>query len=458
MLHSLEQLFSSLWNRLQGQRRREPPTGATVALGFQVADGEVSRRRVGLTTTRRTMHIALLGKTGTGKSSLLKNLCLQDIEAGRGFVYFDLHGDATPFLLSAIAAREWKEQSHLSDRLLVISPADREMSVGLNPLEDAEPDFVRIAEFAEVLKQRWGLDHFGARTDELLRNALYVLASNNLTLLELAPLLTHPGFRAQCLKTVPNAEVRQYFEVRYGTASEPMRAVMREPILNKTSAFTADPRFRHIVGQPQSTFSMREAMDEGHWVIANLEKGKLGEQALTLGSLLFTVIKNALFTRTRKSLFTVYCDEIQNLIAYSSDVETVLSEARKFGVSVVSANQFLDQYPAPMRAALLSIGTHVFFQLSSADAAAVAQMLDGGKPLAERLKNLPQRHFILKSGADTLVEGVVPTVEDARTNFRDLLNRSRALRARPRTEIEREIAKRHAAFTQPTDEALHGWN
>ncbi len=457
MIRILEQLVSSFWNRLQGRRQVRKETGSTLALGFQVADEQATRRRVGLGPTRRTMHIALLGKTGTGKSSLLKNLCLQDIEAGRGFVYFDLHGDATPFLLRAIAAREWKQQTHLSDRLIVISPADREMSVGLNPLEGAEPDFVRIAEFAEVLRQRWGLDHFGARTDELLRNALYVLASNGLTLLELAPLLTHPGFRATCLKHVPNAEVRHYFEFRYGTVSEPMRAVMREPILNKTSAFTADPRFRHIVGQTQSTFSMREAMDQGHWVIANLPKGKLGEQALTLGSLLFTVIKNALFTRSQKSLFTVYCDEIQNLIAYSSDVETVLSEARKFGVSVVSANQFLDQYPAPMRAAILSIGTHVFFQLSSADATAIAQMLDGGKSLAERLKNLPQRHFIVKSGADHWVEGMVPTVVDSGTNYAELVNRSRALRARPRALIEREIAKRHATLTRTTDEVLHDW-
>ena len=458
MIRFLEQLVSTLWNRLHGRRRARQENGGMVTLGAHVADEQVTRRSVGLSPTRRTMHIALLGKTGTGKSSLLRHLCQQDIEAGRGFVFFDLHGDATPFLLRAIAAREWKQQTHLSDRLIVISPADREMSVGLNPLEDVEPDFVRIAEFAEVLKQRWGLDHFGARTDELLRNALYVLAANGLTLLELAPLLTHPGFRAKCLKAVPNAEVRQYFEVRYGQVSEPMRAVMREPILNKTSAFTADPRFRHIVGQTQSTFSMREAMDEGHWIIANLEKGKLGEQALTLGSLLFTMIKNALFTRERKSLFTVYCDEIQNLIAYSSDVETVLSEARKFGVSVVSANQFLDQYPAPMRAAILSVGTHVFFQLSSADATTVAQALDGGKSLAERLKNLPQRHFILKSGADHWVEGCVPTIEDSKTNYGDLLNRSRALRARPRAEIEREIEKRHAALTHTTDEVLHDWN
>ena len=457
MLHFLEQLVITAWNRLEGGRRRAAKIAFAITLGFLVAEEQVTGRRVGLSATRRTMHMALLGKTGSGKSSLLKYLCLQDIEADRGFVYFDLHGDATPFLLRAIAAQEWKRHEDLSDRLIVISPADAEMSVGLNPLEDAEPDFVRIAEFAEVLKQRWGLDHFGARTDELLRNALFVLAANGLTLLELGPLLTLPGFRAKCLKQVPNAEVRQYFEVRYGQASEPMRATMREPILNKTSAFTADPRFRHIVGQTQSTFSMKEAMDQGYWIIVNLEKGKLGSHALTIGSLLFTSIKNALFTREKRSLFTVYCDEMQNFVAQSTDIETVLSEARKFGIGIVSANQFLDQYPVQMRAAILSIGTHVFFQLSSSDATTVSQILDGGKPLAERLKNLPQRHFLLKSGADRWVEACVPSVDESKASYRDLLNRSRTLRSRPRTEIEREIAQRHAGMNRTTDEVLHEW-
>jgi len=241
-------------------------------------------------------------------------------------------------------------------------------------------------------------------------------------------------------------------------ASEPMRATMREPILNKTSAFTADPRFRHIVGQGQSTFSMKEAMDRGYWVIVNLEKGKLGAHALTLGSLILTDIKNSLFTRKKRTIFTVYADELQNFIAHSTDVETMLSEARKFGISIASANQFLDQYPAQMRAAILSIGTHVFFQLSSADATTVSQILDGGKPLAERLKNLPQRHFILKSGSDRWIEACVPKVEDSKTSYTDLLNRSRAIRAHLRTDIEREITARHDELNRATDEVLNEWN
>ena len=458
MANFLEHLVSSMWNRLRDRKKRSKPETSGLSLGLQVTDEAVTARAATLSSARRTTHIAVLGKTGTGKSSLLRSMGQSDIAAGRGFFWFDLHGDTTPFLLKSIAEEERRLQRHLSDRVVLIAPSDREVSVGFNPLEQARPDFVPIAEFAAILKQRWGLDHFGARTDELLRNALFVLAANNMTLLELAPLLTHSGFRAACLKNVENPEVRQYFELRYGQASEPMRAVMREPILNKTSAFTADPNFRHIVGQKTSTFSMREAMDRGYWVIADLDKGRLGEQALTLASLLFTVVKNALFTRERKSLFTIYADEIQNLVAVDSGIETVLSEARKFGVSVVSANQFLDQYPAAMRAAILSVGTHAFFQLSATDAGNVSQALDGGKALTERLKNLPQRHFVLKSGAERWMEVAAYTVQEPKASYADLLKRVRMQSARPRADVEREIKDRHERVHQTTDEVLHGWD
>jgi energy-coupling factor transporter ATP-binding protein EcfA2 len=457
MFNLIEKLVTSLWNRLQGGRRRARTAAPSITLGFLVADEQVTGRRMGLSQTRRTMHIAILGKTGSGKSSLLRLMAQQDIEAGRGFMYFDQHGDTAPFLLSTIAAQEAKLGQHLHERLIYIAPADKEFSVGLNPLEHAEVNFVRIAEFSQILKRRWGLDNFGARTDELLRNALYVLSANGLTLLELAQLLTHAGFRAQCLTKTPNAEVRQYFELRYDKASEPMQATMREPILNKTSAFTADPSFRHIVGQRLSTFSVAEAMDRGYWIIANLAKGELGEQSITLGSLLFTVNKNALFSRTKRTLFTIYVDEVQNFLVYDTGIESVLSEARKFGVSVVTANQYLSQYPDEMRAAILSVGTLIFFQLSPGDAVQIAQALDGGKSLAERLKNLPARHFVVKSGPDHWQEVCTPTVHDPQVSFHDLLSRARAHYGRPRAEVEAEIRQRHATLTQTTDEALHGW-
>jgi hypothetical protein len=236
-----------------------------------------------------------------------------------------------------------------------------------------------------------------------------------------------------------------------------MQAVMREPILNKTSAFTADPHFRHIVGQARSTFSVLEAMDSGRWIILNLHKGTLGEQAATLGSLFFTTIKNALFSRTTRALFTLYCDEIQNLVAFGSGIETVLSESRKFGVSIVSANQFLDQYPPEMSAAILAVGTHIFFQLSSSDANQIAAALDGGKPLAELLKNLPPRHMVVKTGHERWREAVVPTVREPRVDWSDLYARSRARWARKREEIEAEMRNRQAGVGRSTKEVLDDW-
>jgi len=454
MIRFLENFIVSLWNRI-AQRRREARFEGGTDLGYLVSDGAVTKRHYMVSNQRRSMHIAVLGKTGSGKSFFLRHLAQQDIKAGRGFLYFDLHGDTTPFLLRIINLREREEHRHLDDKLILVEPADPIVSVGFNPLEHGT-DFVRITEFAQVLRDRWHLDSFGARTDELLRNSLYALSDNGLTLVELAAFLTNAQFRTACMTRVTNPDVRQYFDSRFGSQSEAMQAAMREPILNKTSAFTADPHFRHIVGQP-STFSMQEALDEGCWVIVNLAKGRLGEQALTLGSLILTVLKNALFTREKRSLYTVYCDEIQNLVAYGSDIETMLSEARKFGVGVVSANQFLDQYPVEMRAAILSVGTHAFFQLSSSDATQIAQALDGGKSLGERLKNLYRRHAILKTGAERSLEIAVPTVREPQVDATDLLNRSRGRWGRARVVIERGIAKRQAEVLAAKEEGPHGW-
>jgi hypothetical protein len=343
--------------------------------------------------------------------------------------------------------------------VIVIDPADARCSVGLNPLqsESAADRFVQVAEFTQILRQRWHLETFGPRTDELLRNTLYVLAENGLTLLEITPLLSDSAFRAACLKAVTNEEVKQYFELRYDKVSEAMKALMREPIANKVSAFTADPRFRHIIGQARSTFSLVDAMDQGYWVILNLPKSRLGEQAITLGSMLFTNIKNALFSRKNRDLYTIYCDEVQNLVAFGSGLEVMLSESRKFGTGIFAAHQFLDQLPPDMRAAILAVGTHIFFQLSSPDAQQVAAMLDGGKALAELLKNLPRRRLIAKSGHERWQEAVVPTLHEPKSDPADLLARSRARWARNREDIEEEIRQRQAILGGSSKEALHDW-
>jgi hypothetical protein len=449
--------IAAIWNRLRGRGRGARHEGRGVDLGYRVVDEEITRTHVTLSNTQRTMHVAVLGKTGSGKSYLDRYMLAQDIEADRGFVCFDLHGEFMPFLLGTINARERRLRQHLSDKLVIVDPTDPIVSVGLNPLEQESADFVRIAEFSEVLRKRWSLDQFGARTDELLRNSVYALAANGLTIIELAPFLVHPGFRAACLKRVPNSEVRQYFELRYDMVSEAMRAVMREPILNRTSAFTSVDAFRHIVGQAHSTFSVREAMDEGYWVIVNLDKGRLGEQALTLGSLFFTAFKNAIFSRQKRGLFTIFVDEAQNLLSVDSGIDTVLAESRKFGVGTVLSQQLLAQQSAEIRDTLSGVGTQIFFQLSGPDAQHVSNALDGGKLLAERLKNLQQRHCVVKSGSDRWVEVCIPTVQEPKVDYTDLVNRSRYARGRVRAHIERDIAKRQELLRHKPDEVLNDW-
>jgi hypothetical protein len=458
MAHIIENLIASLWNRTVSDASGSAKVPG-LDLGALVRDGQTSRARAVIPHSKRAEHLAVLGKTGTGKSSLLRYLSLQDIRSDRGFFHFDLHGDTTPWLLGLLAAEEQKRNCDLSDRVILVEPADPEYSIGLNVLEHKgdQESFVQIAEFAHILKQRWHLDSFGARTEELLRNALLLLSDNNLTLLELAPLLINAAFRASCLKRSRNQDVRAFFETRYDLATVAMQTIFRDAILNKVSGFTADPRFRHILGQTQSSFSLTDALDGGFWVILNLNKGRLGEQATTLGSLFLTKLKNALFARQSRTLFTLYCDELQNLIAYDSGLDTLLSEARKFGISVCSANQFLDQYPQQMRSAILAVGTHVLFQLSSIDAERMAAALDGGKRLAEILKNLPQRHFVFKSGHHQWRQAVVPKVTETMSDWTGLYNRCRTRWARKRGEIEKEIRERQGLATRSSNEVLRDW-
>jgi hypothetical protein len=223
----IEQIIVCAWNQLRRSGRRGFSGG--LQIGHAMIDGRETTSIVTIPHAKRAEHIAILGKTGSGKSMLLRHMAAQDIQSGRGFVFFDLHGDATPILLRLVAEQERRLNRDLSEKLIVIEPGDPEHSVGLNVIGQGtgQNSFVQIAEFAEVLKQRWQLAAFGARTEELLRNSLHVLADNRMTLLELSPLLTSGPFRALCLRHVQNVEVKDYFTLRYDRASGHAGSVAR---------------------------------------------------------------------------------------------------------------------------------------------------------------------------------------------------------------------------------------
>jgi len=353
-------LAINLWNRLVN---RAPPDSSGIPLGYRVVDGQAGKARFHLPHHRRAEHLVILGKTGTGKTSLIKSMLARDVRDGRGFLAVDLHGDLTPFILGRIREHEQRTGEDLGSMTVVINPSDPCYSVGLNVLHTQRSLPPLISEVVSIFRRRWQLDRFGARTEELLRNSLWVLAENGLTLLELAPFLTDLGFRAALIERCRNAEVKAYFRSRYEQLSDAMQAVTREAILNKVSAFTTDPAIRHIVGQ-RAAFDLTAALDRSLWVILQLEKSRLGEDSEVLASLILARFKNAIFARRKRTLFTLYADEVQNLVSSGDTFEHLLSEARKFGVSVVTANQHLGQYPTQVRATLLSGGTRLFFRVS----------------------------------------------------------------------------------------------
>ncbi len=407
---------------------------------------------------RRHEHLAILGKTGTGKSSLLRFLFEQDIREDRSFVFFDLHGDATPVIAQLVSDAEEARGEDLSRKFIVFDPADRDYSLGINVLgaNDEQGRYVQLAEITRILRDRWQLDVFGARTEELIRNALQVLQDNGLTIVELGPLLTDAAFRARCIAETKSSEARAYFSRRYARLSEGAQAEYREAVLNKASVFTADPHFRHILGQADSTVDLEAVAEGGFWLVFNLDKGRLGEQAATLGSLLLTRLTRMLFARHSHDLLTLYCDELQNLVTLSGGMDTLMAESRKLGLSVVTANQYLDQYPLPMQAAVLALGTLVFFQVSSFDAERIADAFGGHPSVAHQLRNLPPRQMIVKKSGVPLQRIGVPELPVLTRDAGDLLRRSQRLWGSRREHIEEEIALRLKAGRRGKG-VLDGW-
>jgi energy-coupling factor transporter ATP-binding protein EcfA2 len=326
------------------------------------------QRIFGIKQADRRAHTYLIGKTGTGKSTLLEVLVGQDIQAGQGVALLDPHGDLVERILTNLPG-DRKED------LIYFNVPDITHPLGFNPLESVPPQKRALVAsgLLEVFKKIW-IDSWGPRMEHILRNALLALLDQpQATLADVLRLLTDRDFRRSAMTRVANTQVRDFWLREYESYPARFRAEAIAPIQNKVGAFLANPVLNGIVTQMRSTFDLRQVMDEGKIFLVNLAKGKIGEDtAGLLGALLVSRIGLAALSRAdvaeeNRRDFHVYLDEFQNFTTLS--LANMLSELRKYRVSLILAHQYLSQLDLQIRDAILgNVGTIISFRLGLADA------------------------------------------------------------------------------------------
>lgn len=445
-------------------KKEEKQNGNETLLGTATHPYHQNRtEKVFLTSQERSRHIFILGSTGSGKTKLIESLIRNDILAGRGFGLLDPHGDITENILKYFASLTVcpdspKSIKEIGKKLILIEPFNRNMAVGFNPLEAQEREqYPLVLELMGIFKKLWKDAHWGPRMDELLRNSFLTLAANNHTMLEVRTLLTDSSFRESLIEKLSFAEVKEYWYSRYNSLSDKMQAVYREPLLNRLSIFTSDSLIRSIIGQAKSTFSFREAMDQGKWILINLSKGYLKENSQLLGGLFIAKLQNAAMSRvdipeSKRRPFYLFIDEFQNFV--SEDFKTILSESRKYGLSLATACQTLSQMDTELKGAILgNVGTQIIFRLSHKDATSLSSELSPREKTAieRKLIDLKMRQAFLKRKGDRPRILKTPHVADTQTSMeaiQQIKDASFSNYTRPTKEVEIEIQKRTGAFNK----------
>jgi hypothetical protein len=333
------------------------------------------RSAISLAADERRRHVAVFGATGVGKSTLLRQIAAQDIARGDGLLLIDPHGSLAEDVLRDVPA--WRH-----NHVCYLNPADLEFPIGLNVLEDVHPDDRAAAVDAVVTAMRgiWR-ESWGARLEIILRHAATALIETpNASLALLPRLLTDDAFRMRVVPRLTSPLTRAFFDQRFDTWRDAFRSEAVDPVLNKVEAFLAFPAIRNILGQATSTLHFGHAMDKRRIVIANLGKGVLGESAAhLLGALLIARVQTAGMGRDAGSPnpdFHVIIDEAQNF--GTDSIASLLSEARKFGITLVLATQYLAGLTDTTRAATLgNVGTLITYRVGSDDAAALAPEFNG---------------------------------------------------------------------------------
>jgi type IV secretory pathway TraG/TraD family ATPase VirD4 len=330
-------------------------------------------RLFGIKRKDRRHHMYIIGKTGTGKSSLLEVLTRQDIHCGQGLALLDPHGDLVERIAGSIPRRRASDVVYFnvsdSARPLTFNPLDR-VPLGKRGLA--------ASGLLDAFRKLWP-DFWGPRLEHVLRNAILALLEQpEATLSDILRLLDDKVFRKNVTDRVANASVRRFWLHEYEHYPARFRAEAIAPIQNKVGAFLADPVLQRIIARPKSDFDLRSIMDEGKVLLVNLAKGRIGEDAASLlGSMLVTRIgltgvSRADITEPDRLDFYVYLDEFQTFTTLS--VANMLAELRKYRVNLILTNQYLAQVDEAVRDAILgNAGTLITFRVGAEDAEILAR-------------------------------------------------------------------------------------
>lgn len=349
--------------------------------------------RFGIRQADRLSHIYAIGKTGTGKSTLLKSLALQDLAAGRGFALVDPHGDLAEGIVATAEVRGMGTMRYLN-------AADPHQPYGYNPLRRIRADKIPLAVsgLLETLKKLWP-DAWGVRMEHVLRNSLYALLERDGSQLpDLLRLYRDETYRKTIAAGIENETVRNFWRHEFENYQPRQRAEAVAPIQNKIGALLADPMLYRILVEPEIDLSFRGLMDKGEGLVINVGKGRIGEDsALLLGGLVVSTIGLAAFSRAESDArrqFTLYVDEFQNFTTLM--IANMMSELRKYGVGMVLANQYLRQMEPEIEHAILgNVGTLISFRVGPNDAQTLAREFEPTFE-ARDLLYLPNHDIYLK--------------------------------------------------------------
>lgn len=403
------------------------------------------KKRFGIKTDDRRRHMYVIGKTGMGKTTLLENLFYSDMSGDHGCCYIDPHGDTAEKLIDYIPS------SRIND-VVYFNPADVEFPMGFNILE-TESDWQKplvASGLMGVFKKIWP-DVWSPRMEYILMNCVLALLDYpGATLLGINRLLVDKEYRARVVAKIRDPIVKTFWVAEFPAWSEKYATEAIAPVQNKVGQFLSSSVIRNIVAQVKSTINLRRIMDDGKILVANLSKGRIGEDNMRLlGGMLITKIQLAAQERQNileqdRRDFYLYVDEFQNFA--NESFATILSEARKYRLNLVVAHQYIEQLDERVRPAIFgNVGTIVTMRVGGADALAMEQEFT---PVftPEDLVNLAKTQIYLKLMVDGVATkpfsaNTLPPIAKRVDSAEKVIQVSRERYAEPRRLIEEKVLK-----------------